>query len=117
MKKESARTHVIVYMDETWIWRYHSKNKGPAPRGTTRKGGKARKGQRAIIIDAITSDGVLYTLDQNFQIDKRALMHWVYDSDEGSDYHDAVNFEKSQRRIEHYILPSFHAKYPGKCQF
>jgi transposase len=41
-------------------------------------------------------------------------MHWVYDSDEGSDYHDAVNFEKFQRWIENYMLPSFHAKYPGK---
>ena len=46
----------VAYMYETWAWRYHSVSKGIAPIGTTRGGVKSGKGNRLIVVDAITDD-------------------------------------------------------------
>ena len=47
----------VAYMDETWVRRYHSVQKGIAPIGTTRGGVKSGKGDRLTVVDAITDDG------------------------------------------------------------
>ena len=49
----------VAYMDETWVWRYHSVQKGVAPIGTTRGGVQSGMGDRLIVGDAIIDDGPL----------------------------------------------------------
>ena len=49
----------VAYMDEPWVWRHHSTKKGIAPVGTTYRNIKSGKGERLIVVDAITEDGPL----------------------------------------------------------
>ena len=46
-------------MDETWIARYHSIQKGIGPRGMKLEHSLSRGGTRLIVVDAITDDGQL----------------------------------------------------------
>ena len=50
----------VAYMDEIWVWRYHSTKKGVALDGTTHYWNiKLGKGEHLIVIDAITEDDPL----------------------------------------------------------
>lgn len=59
LNRQARGECIIAYMDETWVWRYHSMKKGAAPRDATRGGVKSGKGDRLIVLDAITADGPL----------------------------------------------------------
>ena len=63
----------VAYMDETWVWRYHSVRKGIAPIGTTRGGVKSGKGDRLIVVDAITNDGPLQCDDSEVIASHRGI--------------------------------------------
>ena len=84
-------------MDETWVWRYHSTKRGVAPKGTGRGGVKSGKGERLIVIDAITKDGALRSNDNSAM--------WAYLYSQSGDYHDAMNFDKFQNWIQEYLIP------------
>ena len=106
-------------MDETWVWRYHSVKKGIHKRGTRGRGPQSGKGNRLIVIDAITTDGALRhhkPADQHNEVNKPRNLTalWAYEYDKTGDYHDAFNAEKFQIWIEEYFIPTFQAKYPGK---
>jgi hypothetical protein len=50
-------------MDETWIWRYHCKKKGIGSKSSRISGSRTNKGDRLIVIDAMTKDGQLSVFD------------------------------------------------------
>jgi hypothetical protein len=104
---------VVAYMDETWVWRYHSQKKGIHKRGTRGGGPKSFEGSRLIVIDAITKDGALRADDEEDE-DLMLSALWSYEYDKTGDYHDAFNGEKFELWIEQHFIPTFKAKYPGK---
>ena len=95
-------------MDETWVWRYHSLKKGIHKRGTRGGGPQSGKGNRLIVIDAITTDGALRhhkPADQHNEVNKSLYLSalWAYEYDKTGDYHDAFNAEKFQIWIKEYL--------------
>ena len=125
-------------MDETWVWRYHSTKKGIAPVGTTHRNIKSGKGERLIVVDAITEDGPLrcngaeVTSSVNSDITSEnsghggsnslsddessdedivsALWTWVYQKK--GDYHDAMDHEKFQDWVNNRFIPTWKKRYP-----
>ena len=123
----------VAYMDETWVWRYHSTKKGIAPVGTARRGIKSGKGDRLIVVDAITNDDPLRcagaemvasfhddsasesssrgsneSLRNNDSIDEiivTALWTWVYQKK--GDCHIAMDHEKFQDWVNKHFVPTW----------
>ena len=59
VKEQKRKQCNIAYMDETWVWRYHSMKKGVAPKVSGKGGVRLAKGEQLIVVDAITSHGPL----------------------------------------------------------
>ena len=114
----------VAYMDETWVWRYYSFQKGIAPIGTTRGGVKSGKGDRLIVVDAITNDGLLWCddseviashrgiskndlllSDSDVQSFPTALWTWVYQK--SGDYHDAIDYANFQNWVNNRFIPTW----------
>ena len=127
----------MAYLDETWDWRYYSTKKGHCPSCPARRGIKSGKGDRLIVVDAITNDGPLTCagaekvasfhddfasksssgesnnrLRNDDGIDEdiiTALWKWVYQIK--CDYHNAMDLEKFQGWINKHFLPSWKRRY------
>ena len=122
----------VAYMDETWVWKYHSTKKGIAPVGTARRSIKSGKGDRLIVVDAITNDnlrcagaemiasfhddfasessslGSNESLRKDDGIDEdivTALWTWVYQ--QKGDYHNAMDHEKFQDWVNNHFMPTW----------
>ena len=111
IKKEKQGSACIAYMDETWVWRYHSRKTGIGPKGVTRQGTKSSKGDRLIIVDAITSDGAIRWQLEN-EKGKLWSTLWSFLYTKSGDYHTAMNFESFQKWINCCFVPTWKRKYP-----
>lgn len=98
-------------MDETWVWRYHCKKKGIGPKIATIGGSKTNKGDRLIVIDAMTKDGPVSNFTEDGDEISTSHISWQYKAD--GDYHSAMNSDEFKNWVNQFIL-AFQAKYPGK---
>ena len=69
-------------MDETWVWRYHSIKKGVAPKVSVKSGALSAKGERLIVVHAITNHAPLRH--------EPLTALWAYEYNKKGDYHDAM---------------------------
>ena len=78
VKEQKRKQCNIPYIDETWVWRYHSMKKGVAPKVSVKGGMQSAKGERLIVVDAITSHGPLrhdpLTALWTYEYNKRVLI-------------------------------------------
>jgi len=135
LRLESEGKCVVVYLDETYVHSKHGMNyswfKSECGRLDNRLYRDTGKGLRAIILHAITKDGLLCTKDeagsyyvgslaQKFEQDEpSALCLWmssVKTQDEAgdktlSDYHEQMNGQMFLKYLEHRLLLTFRALY------
>ena len=78
--------------------------KDVAPKVSVKGGVQSAKGERLIVIDAITSHGPLRH--------EPLTALWAYEYNKKGDYHDAMNFDKFQRWINDYFIPTWRASFP-----
>ena len=105
----------ICYSDQSWLWKYWSKNTGVAPEAKLVMNKGSRKGQRMIISHALDQEGELR--DYNLPLPKIgtasskpsvagcALWTWKHEKDKGNDdYHDAMDHDKFQKWVTNFLF-------------
>jgi hypothetical protein len=116
-------THIIVYLDESYIHSGHQRKKGWHPRRGPRKNnetrGDADTGKRLIILHAMTADAMLDDDDavgSNFLHEVTATAQFVFEaaSFDDSDYHNTIDGEAFTLWVKNRLLPAFHKRYPVK---
>ena len=99
-------------MDETWIARYHSIQKGIGPRGMKLEHSLARGGTRLIVVDAISDDGQLIVKckdeDGDFYVEEAI---WMYEYEKHDDYHNSFDGDRFKRWVVSFFLPAWYAMY------
>ena len=124
LKMQSRGEAVIVYMDESYVHQNHFPKEcwyHPDRPTVTRPAGK---GQRCIIVHAITKDGLLRYCplgDDNppapgeFDSGIYTTAEMVYRAKSArGDYHDQMDCDTFMMWVERRMLPAFEARYPGK---
>ena len=137
LKKEKEETHVLVFMDESYVHLNHMQSHFWAHKDDGVD--KVSKGPRLILVHAMTRDGLL------FSSKKGTCMFWSYENDDltkdldsaemvflsgmaadwdkrrkskatpcRGDYHDNMCGEMFMKWMEHRFLPAFKKKYPDK---
>lgn len=140
-KLEAAGTHVIVYMDESFVHQWHASPYSFFKKGCEFIGRLTGKGKRLIIVHAITKDGPLVTEKDGFPISEgrfkakgkgKATSKKGKDKDEASmvveltgewvweartakgDYHATMDDDMFMQWLTRRLIPAFRAKYGGK---
>ena len=124
LKMQARGEVIIVYMDESYVHQNHFPSKcwfHPDRPRVTRPAGK---GQRLIIVYAITIDGLLRYCpagDTNppspgeFDSDIYPTSEMIYRAKSArGDYHDQMDCDTFMLWMERRLLPAFEAKYPDK---
>ena len=118
-----AGTHIIVYLDESYIHSGHQMKKGwhptVGPYKNNETQGDADTGKRLIILHAMTDDGMLEVEDavgSNFLHEQTPTAQFVFEaaSFDDSDYHNSMDGDAFTLWVKNRLLPAFHAVYPGK---
>ena len=124
LKAQARGEAILVYMDESYIHQNHFPAKcwlHPDRPHVTRPAGK---GQRCIIVNAITLDGLLRYCPRG-EDNPPAPGEWdsgIYPTAEmvyraksaRGDYHDQMDCDTFMMWLERRCLPAFEAKYPDK---
>ena len=121
LKMQARGEAVIVYMDESYVHQNHFPKEcwfHPDRPKVTRPAGK---GQRLIIVHAITKDGLLRYCARG---DERPPAPSEFDSDihptsdmmfrAKNDFHDQMDCDTFMMWMYRRMLPAFEARYPGK---
>lgn len=123
LRKQQAGTHVIIYLDESYIKQFHQMKKGwhptAGPHRNNETRGEAGKCKRLIILHAMSRDGMLEVEDavgSNFLHEVTPTAQFVFEaaSFDESDYHDSIDGEAFTLWVKNRLLPAFHALYPSK---
>jgi len=123
LRLQLAGTHVIVYLDESYIHAAHQMKKGwhpiAGPHKSNETQGDADTGKRLIILHAMTRDGMLDMEDavgSNFLHEVTPTAQFVFEaaSFDNSDYHNTIDGDAFTLWAKNRLLPAFHALYPGK---
>ena len=124
LKMEARGEAIIVYMDESYVHQNHFPEKcwfHPDRPQVTRPAGK---GQRLIIVYAITKDGLLRYCPAGddkppcpgeFDSGIYPTSEMIYRAKSArGDYHDQMDCDMFMLWMERRLVPAFEAKYPGK---
>lgn len=122
-RQQLAGTHIIVYMDESFIHTKHNTRmcwglKG-SPTGHDCKGGK-RAGERLLLIHAMTSTGLMADkecIDANNNLTEEFPTCEVVFKEVGTfngDYHDCFDGDKFVAWLKYRLLPTVQKLHPGK---
>jgi hypothetical protein len=123
LRLQQSGTHLLVYLDESYIHARHQMQKGwhptKGPRRSNETQGDADKGPRLILLHAMTRDGMLDTEDavgSNFLHEVTPTAQFVFEaaSFDDSDYHDTIDGDAFTLWMKNRVLPAFEALYPGK---
>ncbi len=123
LRKQRAGTHIIVYLDESYIHASHQNKKswhptaGPYRNNETQ--GDADTGPRLILLHAMTCDGMLDVEDavgSNFLHEVTPTAQFVFEaaSFDESDYHNTIDGEAFTLWMKNRVLSAFQTLYPGK---
>ena len=122
LQKQNTGKYVIVYMDESYVHDRHNKNYTwfhPDSDDKNKVFCGTGKGNRLIIVHAITKDGLLYVDGQQRQHDKETLdenyaetAEWVFIGPvKKADYHKNMNGEKFMQWVKQRLIPAFQKVY------
>lgn len=123
LRLQNAGTHIIVYLDESYIHAMHQMKKGWHPTAGPYKNnetqGEADTGKRLIILHAMSRDGMLESEDavgSNFLHEVTPTAQFVFEaaSFDESDYHNTMDGELFTLWMKNRLLPAFEKLYPGK---
>jgi transposase len=123
LRLQVAGTHIIIYLDESYIHALHQMKKGWHPTSGPYKNnetqGDADTGKRLIIIHGMSRDGMLEIEDaigSNFLHEITPTAQFVFEaaSFDDSDYHNTIDGEAFTLWVKNRLLPAFHTIYPGK---
>lgn len=123
LRLQKDGTHIIVYLDESFIHALHQMKKGwhpiAGPYRNNETQGDADKGKRLIILHAMSKDGMLEVEDalgSNLLHEVTPTAQFVFEaaSFDHSDYHDTMDGEMFTLWMKNRLLPAFHQLYPGK---
>ena len=114
-----------MYVDESYLHQKHSSNYTyfhPDSADGNKVFCGSGKGQRLIILHAITKDGLLSVdgherqIDDTWELQKAAsTSEWVFVGKiKKMDYHKNMNGDNFMRWVQLCLIPSFEAKYPNK---
>lgn len=123
LRLQAAGTHIIVYLDESYIHTAHQMMKGwhpiHGPHQHNETQGDADTGKRLIILHAMTRDGMLDVEDavgSNFLHEATPTAQFVFEaaSFDESDYHNSIDGEAFTLWMKNRVMPAFQQLYPGK---
>lgn len=125
LKKQATGEYVIVYMDESFLHQKHSANYTffhPDSEDTNKIFCGTGKGQRLIIVHAISDDGLLSVPGEGrvendtWELKEEALTaEWVFVGKiRKEDYHKNMNGDNFMNWVEKRLIPAFECIYPGK---
>jgi transposase len=123
LRLQQQGTHIIVYLDESYIHALHQMKKGWHPKsGPYRNNetqGDVDTGKRLIILHAMTKDGMLEVEDavgSNFLHEVTPTAQFVFEaaSFDDSDYHTTIDGDAFTLWVKNRLLSAFDALYPGK---
>ncbi len=122
LELERRGTHIIVYLDESYVHQNHAPTESWLKEGGDRHVERSSsKGKRVIILHAITNDGPLGGEDTAMTWNgdtphpgigeqTTAECLWVSASSSG-DYHDNMNSKMFLQWVKNRLVPAFRAKY------
>ena len=123
LRLQRQGTHIIVYLDESYIHALHQMKKGWHPKsGPYRNNetqGDVDTGKRLIIMHAMSKDGMLEVenaVGSNFLHEVTPTAQFVFEaaSFDDSDYHTTIDGDAFTLWVKNRLLPAFDALYPGK---
>jgi transposase len=123
LRLERQGTHVVVYLDESYIHSGHQRKKGwhpiAGPYKNNEAQGDADTGKRLIIMHAMSKDGMLDADDavgSNFLHEVTPTAQFVFEaaSFDDSDYHNSIDGEAFTLWVKNRLLPAFQQLYPDK---
>lgn len=125
LKKQATGEYVIVYMDESFLHQKHSANYTffhPDSDSKNKVFCGTGKGQRLIIVHAISEDGLLSVPDEGrleddtWELKEEALTaEWVFVGKiRKADYHKNMNGDNFMKWVQKRLIPAFEAIYPDK---
>ena len=123
LRLQNNGTHIIVYLDESFIHAVHQMKKGwhptAGPYRNNETQGEADTGKRLIILHAMSKDGMLEVeeaVGSNFLHEVTPTAQFVFEaaSFDHSDYHDTMDGEMFTLWVKNRLLPAFHQLFPGK---
>jgi transposase len=123
LRLQNDGTHIIVYLDESYIHAAHQMKKGwhstVGPYRNNETQGDADTGLRLIILHAMSKDGMLEVEDavgSNFLHEVTPTAQFVFEaaSFDHSDYHETMDGEMFTLWVKNRLLPAFHQLFPGK---
>ena len=123
LRLQRAGTHIIIYLDESYIHAAHQMKKGwhPASGATLHNEtqGDADTGKRLIIIHAMSNEKMLAVEDavgSNMLHEITPTAQFVFEaaSFDDSDYHNCIDGDAFTLWVKNRLLPAFEACYPGK---
>jgi len=116
-------THIIIYLDESYIHSCHQMKQGWHPTAGPHKNnetrGEADTGKRLIIIHAMSQDGMLDVEDavgSNFLHEQTPTAQFAFEaaSFDDSDYHNSIDGEAFTLWVKNRLIPTFQRLYPRK---
>jgi len=118
---EDAGTHVIVYVDESFVHQHHTRKWGWLRNGDPTVIADS-DGKRLIILHAMTDSGLLAEPDavpSNWMSEVASTAQVVFeevyeDGQDTSDYHNTMTGAKFTNWLQNRLLPAFNSIYPGK---
>jgi transposase len=123
LRLQISGTHVIIYLDESYIHAAHQMKKGWHPTSGPFKHnetqGDADTGKRLIILHAMSRERMLdadEAVGSNFLHEQTPTAQFVFEaaSFDDSDYHNTIDGEAFTLWVKNRLLPAFAALYPGK---
>jgi transposase len=127
LREQERGECVIVYTDESYVHRHHHSNyywQGPIGTPSGSVATRESRGERFILLHAITKDGLLHNSDHasvvNLTAEQRANPYHkcataeiiMRDTTDGEgNYHDTMNGDVYMAWLENRLLPAFNVRY------